>query len=200
MLRFGDTGKLDQIDATNINVATIETAGIDTSARYRFELDDRVGGGTLDTGLAWTYLDKLEKVDFPGASVTQLRGQLNSDGRLGAGFKNKATLDLTYGRGALTVNWRLNYLSSIKDTLDPDNAPPDEFNNVPSYVYHNIQARYGFGEQQQLKVFVGADNLFDKKPPLLPGGTASDITGTETAADTYDPFGRFIYGGVEVHF
>jgi outer membrane receptor protein involved in Fe transport len=44
------------------------------------------------------------------------------------------------------------------------------------------------------------DNAFDKKPPVLGQNAQSEITGTETAADTFDPFGRMWYAGVEVSF
>jgi outer membrane receptor protein involved in Fe transport len=44
------------------------------------------------------------------------------------------------------------------------------------------------------------DNLFDKDPPFLPSGFSSSITGTETAADVYDPFGRRFYAGAQVRF
>jgi outer membrane receptor protein involved in Fe transport len=44
------------------------------------------------------------------------------------------------------------------------------------------------------------DNVFDKKPPVLNQLRASHITGTETAADTYDPIGRYGYAGVQVRF
>ena len=57
-----------------------------------------------------------------------------------------------------------------------------------------------FGADREYAVYVGADNVFDKKPPVLGQNAQSEITGTETAADTYDPFGRMWYAGVEVTF
>jgi iron complex outermembrane recepter protein len=50
------------------------------------------------------------------------------------------------------------------------------------------------------EVYVGANNLFNKQPPFLPSGMASQVTGTETAADTYDVFGVFLYAGFKVKF
>ena len=44
---------------------------------------------------------------------------------------------------------------------------------------------------------LGIDNVFDKAPPLINQNGASNITGTETAAESYDPIGRFIYVGVQ---
>jgi outer membrane receptor protein involved in Fe transport len=51
-----------------------------------------------------------------------------------------------------------------------------------------------------LEFYLGVDNVFNVGAPFLPSGFASNITGTETAADTYDPFGRRFYAGVNVKF
>jgi outer membrane receptor protein involved in Fe transport len=95
----------------------------------------------------------------------------------------------------------MNYLSAIKDTLE-ENGPtvPPNVNDIGSVVYHDLQARYEFGADREYAVYAGADNVFDKKPPVLGQNAQSEITGTETAADTYDPFGRMWYAGVEVTF
>jgi len=74
------------------------------------------------------------------------------------------------------------------------------YNTVPAYMYHDLQLRYMIGDttKRNITVYTGAKNLFNKQPPVLPSGMASQVTGTETAADTYDVFGRFMYAGVEV--
>ena len=62
----------------------------------------------------------------------------------------------------------MNYLSAIKDTLD-ENGPtvPANVNEIGSVVYHDVQARYEFGADREYAVYAGADNVFDKKPPVL---------------------------------
>jgi outer membrane receptor protein involved in Fe transport len=50
-------------------------------------------------------------------------------------------------------------------------------------------------------VFFGVDNAFDRRPPrLLDGLYFGNITGTTTAADVYDVYGRRFYAGAQVHF
>jgi iron complex outermembrane receptor protein len=89
----------------------------------------------------------------------------------------------------------------MKDTLD-ENAPalPPQFNNIDAYTYHDLQLRYDFGADKQYNAYLGIDNVFDKKPPVINQLGASHITGTETASDTYDAIGRFLYGGVVLKF
>jgi outer membrane receptor protein involved in Fe transport len=134
--------------------------------------------------------------------VENNRGQLSGDGRLGAGFKHRANASATFTTGPFSFNWRTVYLSDIKDTLGPDVDSPlgDETNSIDDYWYHDIQARFTVGDQKRLEFYLGVDNLFDKKPPVINQNGASNITGTETAADTYDPFGRNFYAGVSIKF
>ena len=70
-------------------------------------------------------------------------------------------------------------------------------NKIEPYLYNDVQVRYNFGAAQNYDVFFGVDNLFNKKPPLIGQNGVSNVTGTETAADSYDPIGRFFYFGFE---
>jgi outer membrane receptor protein involved in Fe transport len=63
-----------------------------------------------------------------------------------------------------------------------------------------MQVRYKWGDDDKYGVYFGVDNVFDKKPPLVEQNFASNITGTETAAESYDPIGRFMYVGLEFKF
>jgi outer membrane receptor protein involved in Fe transport len=188
-----------QVDSFPVNAASIQTRGIDVGARYttRFGEDSRI-----DLSAQYTYLDKLTLEPLEGLPIENNRGQLDGDGRLGAGFKHKANASATFTTGPFSFNWRTVYLSDIKDTLGPDEDSPlgDETNSIDSYFYHDIQARFAVGDLRRLEFYVGVDNLFDKKPPVINQNGASNITGTETAADTYDPFGRSFYAGVTVKF
>jgi outer membrane receptor protein involved in Fe transport len=98
----------------------------------------------------------------------------------------------------------MNYLSSMKDTLGPDADSPlgDETNSVKSYFYNDAQLRWDIGENigAKLELYLGVDNVFNVKPPVINQNGSSHITGTETAADTYDPYGRRFYAGAAVKF
>jgi iron complex outermembrane receptor protein len=53
---------------------------------------------------------------------------------------------------------------------------------------------------EYLNVYLGVDNLLDNKAPNLLSGTTFNVTGTDTAADVYDVFGRRAYIGARLKF
>jgi iron complex outermembrane recepter protein len=158
--------------------------------------------GRMDLSLTETHQLKLEQETIPGAPTEVDLGQLNAGGRLGAGFKDGATLIADYGIGALDFSLKENFLGKIQDTTVANGIVFGPLNNVPAYVYTDLQARYTFDFADRSKVtgYLGANNVFNKKPPYLPSGMASDVTGTSTAADSYDVIGVFWYAGFRVKF
>jgi iron complex outermembrane recepter protein len=195
-------GTLFQIDSRPVNAANIRTRGIDFAVRYKTPTFAFLGADetSLAFNLAYTYLDKLTLQPLAGLPVEDNRGQLDGDGRLGAGFKHRGNLSTTLDTGKFSLNWRVNYQSAIQDTLG--NPATDTLNFVKSYWYHDLQARVEIGgdSSRKLEFYAGVDNLFDKKPPVLDQNRASNITGTETAADSFDPIGRRFYVGAAVKF
>jgi len=198
VFRNGTSGKLQTVNQLNLNVAEIHTRGIDSVLRYGWDFG-AIGALTLQ--LSETHLLKLEKA-VPGVPLLDNVGELNSgaNGRLGSGFEDRGTLTAVYDIGHFEATWRVNYLSTINDTNPTagNTVISALYNSVPAYVYNDVQLRYVFNEKKHSSVYIGANNLFNKQPPFLPSGMASEITGTETAADTYDVFGVFLYAGVEV--
>lgn len=197
--RDATTGQLRTIDATLRNVANMRTSGIDFAARYSRPLD-LLEGDRISLNLLYTYLMKLEQRSFLGAPLEDNRGALPGDGRLGAGFKHKATARLAYDAGPFAASWQVNYLGKIADTPGLEDPDLDDLNRVGDAFYHDVQLRYSGGDRKAYEFYVGVDNLFDRKPPFLPSGMASNVTGTETAADVYDPFGRRFYVGAQLKF
>ena len=188
-------GTIFNIDSNPVNAASIETSGIDVASRYHLDFDQ----SAVDLSIAYTYLSKLKLTPLRGQPSTNNCGQLDGDGRLGAGFKHRANFAATYTVGGFSATWRTNYLSAIKDTLlrnGPSLSSAD--NSVEPFFYNDMQVRYNFGKEQNYDVYLGVDNVFDRKPPFISDDGASVVTGTLTAADTYDPIGRFIYAGFEV--
>ncbi|HZF42094.1 MAG TPA: hypothetical protein VEZ48_01645 [Sphingomonadaceae bacterium] len=157
----------------------------------------------LDLNVLYTYLINLNQRSFPRAPLEKNRGQLDGEGRLGAGFKHKASARAAYGVGGLSASWQVNYLGKIRDTLgdDPQGDPGlNALNRVGDSFYHDVQVRYAVGPDRRFEAYFGVDNLFDNNPPFLVSGFASNITGTETAAHTFDPFGRRFYVGAQIRF
>lgn len=203
VIRNAASGKLQTVNQISLNVGSIRTAGVDTVIKYGWDLQNTWFKGGLSLALSESHLLKLEQ-EVPGVPKLDNVGELNSgaNGRLGSGFKDRATLSLAYARGGFEFTWTANYLSSINDTNPtPDNTVISKlYNHVPRYVYNDVNLQYTLPTATHASVYFGANNVFNRQPPLLPSGMASEITGTETAADTYDVFGAFWYAGVKVKF
>jgi outer membrane receptor protein involved in Fe transport len=191
-------GTVFQVDNFQVNAASIKTSGIDVAMNYTA----RVGNDKrLTFNLAYTYLDKLTLKPLAGVAIENNRGQLDGDGRLGAGFKHRANITTVLEWGPVEFSWKANLLSSIYDTLPSQGPELDpEFNHVGFYSYHDVQLRWKLGKDQPIEIYAGVDNVFDKKPPLIDQNGASNITGTETAADSYDAIGRSFYVGATIQF
>jgi outer membrane receptor protein involved in Fe transport len=200
VIRSAATGRLLTINSQLSNIASLKTSGIDLGLNYRTPLglsaDD-----SLSLNVLYTYLIDLEKRAFVGAPLEENVGQLDGDGRLGAGFKHKATANIGYRTGAFKLNWQLNYLGKMVDTLGGTGDPDlDKVNSIPAKIYNDVQLGWTVEDGRTLEFYLGVDNVFNVRAPFIPSGFASNITGTETAADTYDPFGRRFYAGVNVKF
>jgi iron complex outermembrane receptor protein len=179
-----------------------------------------LGDDRLDFNALYTYTTKYRTQDDPAAP------NYNGVGNLfhGEVFKHKVNANLLYSLGAFSINWNVTYLSKMvfqeNDEFDPEGTyaaltgpsiglTPAQaerlisHNYIKQRFYHSAQLRADVGERKQFGVFVGVDNIFDRKPPILEdslftGGVS--ITGTTTAADVYDPYGRRFYAGVQVKF
>lgn len=177
------TGLVDRIDALAINVADYEVSGIDFTADYRFELP----AGDLNLGLIGTYSLSNDFVPFTGGEVVDSQGEIGAPDL-------KANFNIVYSLEDIKLAWTVRYI----DSVNVENDSIDAFGTIPTYVYHNMQARYHLTDN--LEFYAGANNVFDKKPPFLGQGVPGDITGTNTAADVYDVYGRYYYGGIKVKF
>ena len=197
IIRNPNTGKITEFLAFNQNIGYIRSAGVDTAIRYRFNLPR----GNLSVSLAETHQLKLEQ-SVPGAPVEVDLGQLNSSGRLGDGFKDRATLNFDYTLGGLDATWRVRYLGKVQDTTAANGIIFQPFNDVPAFWYNDAQLRYTWGlrEKDTLTAYVGANNVFNKQPPFLPQGMASNVIGTSTDTNAYDVIGIFWYAGVRLKF
>jgi outer membrane receptor protein involved in Fe transport len=140
---------------------------------------------------------KQEQTPFPGGPVQNELGQADcySCGRLGSGFKDRATGNVTFSTPKFQLNYRLDYMGPLTDNLgDPDAQ------RISAYFYHNLQGKVMVGGKQQMELYAGINNLLDTKPPRF--GDTNPVTwpGTQTVADTYDLYGRMLYVGATFKF
>ena len=194
VVRNANTGLVTTVNATAVNVAAQRTEGIDFSARYGTRLGF-FGDGKLDFSINYTYVINALFQPDPSAPLEDFAGTV--------GFsKHRATARLGYNVDNFSISWQTTYFSkarALNDFVNPDPAVV-ALNFVESRMYHDVQLRWDVGEQRRLGFYVGADNVFDRKPPYLPGTPFNTPTGTETAAGVYDAMGRRFYAGATVHF
>jgi outer membrane receptor protein involved in Fe transport len=202
VIRDPRNGRVLTINAQNLNVASVKTEGVDFNLNYATPLG-LTANDSFSANINYTYLIALEKTSFVGSPVFDNKGLLYSGpdgGRLGAGFKHKATGRFSYKTGPVTLSWQTTYLGKITDDrAGYDDVDLDRLNKVGAKIYNDAQLRFAVDEDR-FEFYVGVDNVFDVDPPFLPSGFSSNVTGTETAADTYDPFGRRLYAGFQAKF
>lgn len=190
-------GRITRVDGQLINVAKTDTRGVDVGLRYRGSIglrpDDR-----FTASLNYTRLIDYETQANPAAPVIE-----NVPGA--SLSKHRGSARMAYSADGVTFSWQATYMSKAVSSVTFTNSNPDivALNDIRPYMYHDIQLRFDLGEEDegQFALYFGVDNLFDEQPPYLPNPPfGNSITGTETQADVYDPFGRRFYAGLRVKF
>lgn len=188
------TGRVTQVDAFNLNTGSFLVSGIDTQVKYSTTFGE---SGRFDLSAFWTHLLKQQQTSFPGGPTQKEVGQLDcySCGRLGTGFRDKVNVSATVGWDNVSLNWRVNYLSSVVDDItDPDAT------RTGAYWYHDAQLRFGIDDKKKYEFYLGIDNVLDKKPPVFGDTNPVTFPGAQTSATTYDLYGRLFYAGVDFRF
>ena len=178
------TGLVNRINALAINVATFEAAGVDFAADYKFDYKDIGFGWSLNGTVA----TKNDFVPFEGGETVDSLGEIGVP-------ELKVNSTLIADWNDFRFGWSLRYLDEV-------NIENDRLNlgTVDQYFYNDVYGSYDFGDAGQYTLYGGVDNLFDELPPELGQGVPGDVTGTNTAADVYDVYGRAFFVGARAKF
>lgn len=178
------TGLIDRIDGFAINVANLQTTGVDIKANYRFN----ACGTDFDWALSGTHTSKNDFQPFDGGATVNRLDEI--------GYPEwKASSSLVAERGNLSLAWSARYIDRVK--LDNEDAGAG---SVDSYLYNDLFARYTIGGSDKYAIYGGIDNVFDETPPELGRSDPNNIAGTNTASDVYDVYGRAFYVGARASF
>lgn len=179
--RSGTTGYVSNYFVRPQNVAAFRTQGLDFQVLYNRDLG---AIGRLGVRLVGNYLDRLDFVPTPGAD--------RENELLSAAYpapKYSGTLDVTWTKGALSLNYGLNYFSKLRRfTEDQLRANPDI--SDPKYFFyrekweHDIQASIAAGDRYSF--YFGVNNLT---------GKVGDVA---SATTPYGFIGRYFYAGARV--
>lgn len=171
------TGYIIGFNVMPDNVANFRTAGLDVTLAYRLRT---AAAGTFNLSLVGNYLDRLEFIASPGATLDSDRGELYIP-------KYSASLDLSWNKGPLTIAYGVNWFSktdrfTAEDLAgDPDYSDPRYF-KVKEKWEHEIQASYDVDDR--FNIYAGVNNLFDEKPAF--GFSSYPVSA----------MGRYFYTGV----
>lgn len=178
------TGAVDFLSAQPANVATETISGVDASAYYRTQ----VMGMNTTFNLNLTYLDEYTVEPFAGVQPIQYAGYIT--GGSGSYARLRSDASVTFGR----ENWQVNYNVRMIGSADDINASPGDIGAIaPTVFYHDLQGVYVLSDNWRLTL--GANNLFDKKPPYI-----QSWTDASTDTMTYDLMGRRLYAQVRYEF
>jgi iron complex outermembrane receptor protein len=178
-------GALASVAATLVNVAKMETSGVDFEAVYAIPF----GNGRLTfRGLA-TYVDELSTTI--NNETTDRAGQVGSGGT--PRWRGNLSVDYrtaTFNVGALVriVEGGL-YDSTYVEGIDINE------NSVSGRQYLDLHAAYNINDNFEL--FGKMNNVLNKDPPATPQILAGSLF---AGSMHYDRIGRYYTGGVRIRF
>jgi len=187
-LRRNSNLQISGILATNANLATYETSGIDFQFDYGFE----TGFGMIDLRLVGTYLDTYDYLPFAGGETISLAGFFGGDpawGNPAAFAEFQSNFSVALSRDDWGANVTARYMGATDDIAA---APGNLENTAASVTYFDVQGYYDWG---RFGLTAGIRNLADEDPPYV---TAYDDM--NTLQFSYDTQGRYYYVRGSVRF
>ena len=167
-------GTISIVNVAFINADSIETQGVDVSARVKIP----VASGELGT---WVELTRIIGYDVTNAgnSIDAL-GKLNRANLGAPNQKFKTTIGMLWSRSSVAANALLRHIGAYADDLG---GSIDSFTSADANVSWTLQTGPA---QSEVTITVGAANLFDADPPYVAvAGSYDPRSG--------DPRGRRIY-------
>ena len=173
--RRDDNGGFRFLRQSQINFARQETAGVEASAQYRFDLGDH--GFTLNASGTW--VDKLDNF-FDPSDLTSVDPELGELQR--PEWAGRASITWDWDR--LSLTWATTYLDSqglraveIESVGDGSTFQYTAENGLSSNAFiHDFSFNYEFSDE--IDIYGGVNNVFDRQPfvteqafPVSPLGT-----------------------------
>lgn len=183
---------------TNVNLGSLTTQGIETSAGYTFRSDSI---GTIGLSFNGTYVDKFTS-DRAGAKFDCAGFYGAQCGYPMSKWRHQARLSLTTLSGiGLSGNWRHLSATKFERTSGDSDLAGDFFVNdarVKAQDYFDLAATIRVADKVTYRL--GVNNVLDKTPPIL-SATASPIGSFgngNTYPGIYDAIGRYLFVGLTI--
>jgi outer membrane receptor protein involved in Fe transport len=181
------TFRPDGVVTTNLNLASTKLEGVDTQVDWGIPLGENYGD--LSFKLLWTHVLKRSDQETISDPFYDYQGTISQT--IGSATpKDKAVLTTMWAWRELTLRYNLRYIDGM-DVVNNDakkSKPTIGVKpTVPTYVYHDLSARYDFNKTYSLTV--GVNNVTDKQPPIYTTDSQAGIQ-SNTDPSTYDVLGR----------
>jgi len=196
--RFGslflDNSNFEGVRATNVNIATLETKGVDINAQYSLDLNDLGLNdlGSLNFDYNATVVTTFENIPLPGANVIDCKGKFDSGTCTTPQPEYAHRLLTTWnisGPLQLTTTWRFVGSTDFNGTAP---SPIDE--KLESRNYLDLVIRYQMTDNLMFRL--GSNNLLGKDAPITT--QAGDTTGNGNTFPGVFDVDRFIFFGVNI--
>ena len=174
------------------NFAALKVRGIDAQLDYRHDF----GFAKASLSVLWNHQLKNEAFTNPSDPTFKdvSKGELNDP-------DDQVNVDVSLQRGKVTLGYGLRwidhmYLNTFEDYNSVNGQPPQNadyapIKRYPGVFYHDV--RVALDVTDQFNIYLGVDNITDKKPPF-------GLTGVGAGSGIYDNRGRYMYTGVSVKF
>ncbi|MFL0357387.1 TonB-dependent receptor domain-containing protein [Erythrobacter sp. GH1-10] len=177
---------------TNLNIAELETSGIDVQLNYRADIGS-LGGLRLD--YAATYLEKFDFASFPGDTPIECAGFLNNGcvAPVNPKYRHRAQVswETMFGLDA-TVAWR-HFSGTENETVA---ANPEIDDNLPAVNYVDLSFFYDIADGVSLRG--GVLNVLNEQPPVSTS-SGPPLGNGNTFPTIYDT-ARTVFGGIRFSF
>ncbi len=174
----------------------LRSEGVDIEGGYR----TRIGTGELSLRAFGTYVRKLSLGS--GATIISRDGEVGDNGRNGEygvpRWRGLGTVSYRGGPATIAVTSRFVGASRIESdwtSLDIDR------NRVPAQVYFDLYGAMKVKtDRRTLEIFVSAENVFDRDPPLVPSTSSLAFVTPPVNPQVYDTLGRSVRVGARLTF
>ncbi len=191
---------------TSLNLGELSTTGFDIQTSYTLN----AGEHRFGFNLVGTYLTEYSNAPLPGAPAYDCVGY----------YGGTCGVPAPKWRHSFRTNWRtpwngldiaatwryfgdaMSERTSNDPQLNGDVNVNGIANGVPAYSYLDLTASMTFAEKFTFRV--GANNILDKTPPIIPSGGVVDCPAGpcngNTWAQVYDSLGRQVFATVTIDF
>ncbi len=186
------TGAANYIELQSVNVARIESSGVEFSAVYQFASSHY---GAFKISLNGTYLDELNLQKTAQPTLTDDKGLFNTDSG-GSSPEWVSNLVVNWQYDDWDVNYRFNYQSStLRSPLtNAQRATASDITDSPfvkAFINHDLQVGYFYDGSSRF--YLGIRNLGNEYPDKT-RGSLNSFSGRQSYA------GRTFYVGLNMQF